>query len=147
MKTKGTAYAFEFCSLNAQQLTADVQKKLGKGFLVKRTSFQYRNPKNAPDPNEQKALTYFQNQLQQTGKLPPYYLQKIKQNGTTLWRYYKPLKIGGACLNCHGEITQMNPQILTLLRQKYPRDKATGYKIGDFRGVIRIQFPPQSTTK
>ena len=35
----------------------------------------------------------------------------------------------------------MDPKVVEKLRQLYPEDKATGYKLGDFRGVIRVTIP------
>lgn len=51
--------------------------------------------------------------------------------------YYKPIKIGmPTCLKCHGNTeTDLSPDVASIIAQKYPIDKATGYQLGDLRGL------------
>ena len=35
----------------------------------------------------------------------------------------------------------MNPQLIKILKKLYPKDKAIGYKAGDFRGAIKVIIP------
>ncbi len=65
-------------------------------------------------------------------------MQKITAGGSTFYRYYKPMKVGGLCLNCHGDKAAIDQQVLALLREHYPDDEATGYAPGDFRGLISV---------
>jgi len=49
-----------------------------------------------------------------------------------------------ACLGCHGtEGGDINAKTLKIIKQKYPEDKATGYKEGDLRGWWKITFPAE----
>jgi len=57
---RGPLYAIDVCSKKALQLTEKVEKEIGKGIDIKRTSLRYRNPKNAPDLYEREALEYFE---------------------------------------------------------------------------------------
>jgi cytochrome c len=46
------------------------------------------------------------------------------------------------CLNCHGEPgKQINEATFNAIKAKYPKDKAMGYKEGDFRGlwVVKVR--------
>ena len=72
--------------------------------------------------------------------MPPYYVQKFKNQGQPVYRYYKPLKVAQVCLNCHGDAKTISPAVQKKLQALYPEDRATGYKEGDFRGVIRIEI-------
>jgi len=136
LKTKGPVGAIETCSKKALVITQEVAEEIGD-IQIKRTSFKYRNPNNKPDEYEAQALKFFEETMKKTGKLPPYYIQKI--NGE--YRYYKPLKVQPVCLTCHGDPKDMDPQVVKKLKELYPEDKALGYKVGDFRGVIRVSIP------
>ncbi|MDH3268745.1 MAG: DUF3365 domain-containing protein, partial [Ignavibacteria bacterium] len=54
-------------------------------------------------------------------------------------RYLKPIIIQAECLNCHGSQTEIMPDVRNLITQKYPDDKAIGYKPGDLRGAVSIK--------
>ena len=130
--------AFEFCAVQALILTDDVRADLPEGVELKRTSSKYRNPKNAPDELEQKALLYFEKEYSETGKLPANFIQRAAPDE---WRYYKPMKINKLCLKCHGLQAQLETNVLSSLEENYPDDKATGYKVDEFRGVVRATIP------
>jgi hypothetical protein len=61
----------------------------------------------------------------------------LKEDG--VYYFYKPLKIQAVCLNCHGDKNAMDKALVEKIKQLYPNDKATGYKGGDLRGVVRIK--------
>ncbi|WP_457640288.1 Tll0287-like domain-containing protein [Persephonella sp.] len=142
LKTKGPVDAIEVCSKKALTITQEVAEEIGD-IQIKRTSFKYRNPNNKPDQYEAQALKFFEETLKKTGKLPPYYIQKVDGE----YRYYKPLKIQPVCLTCHGDPKHMDEKVVQKLKELYPQDKATGYKIGDFRGVIRVSIPEEVIKK
>lgn len=130
--------AVEVCSNKAMALTKQIENETSN--QIKRTTFKYRNPNNAPDKYEAEALTYFEEALKKDGKLPPYYIQTVKENGKITYRYYKPLKVEGLCLTCHGDKNLMDKQLVEKIDKLYPQDKAYGYKEGDFRGVVRVSI-------
>lgn len=138
LEQQGPVQAFEFCTLQAQPLTATVQQELGSELQVKRTSLQWRNPVNAPDAYEVQALLYFQNALAQQGTLPANYVQQISANE---FRYYKPMVMADWCLSCHGDPATFDPALQQKLQASYPGDLAVGYAEGDFRGVVRVTVP------
>ena len=139
MQEGGPENAISVCNLKALPLTADVARMHGESVDIKRTTRKYRNPKNAPDEREKAALTYFEQKIQ-AGELPPYYVQKFKNQGQPVYRDYKPRKGAQVWLNCHGDAKTMSPAGQKKLKALYPEDRATGYKEGDFRGVIRIEI-------
>ena len=134
----GPVGAIEFCSTEAIPLTGMVQSGLEEGLGLKRTSFRYRNPQNAPDQAEEAALLYFEKAIQAGGSVPSSYVQRVSEGE---FRYYQPLFLGEMCLQCHGEPESWDPTVRDLLQEKYPGDLANGYAAGDFRGVVRVSVP------
>jgi hypothetical protein len=78
------------------------------------------------------------------GKLPPYKIEKAEINGKKYFIYYKPITVAPFCLNCHGEPSRMEPQVLKVLKEKYPHDRALGYKPGQLRGVFKVLIPEKN---
>jgi hypothetical protein len=134
----GPGEALSFCSTEAIPLTRMVQAGLSEGTELKRTSFRYRNPDNAPDAAEEAALTYFEDAMLAGGDLPPSYVQRVSD---AEFRFYKPLLMGELCLQCHGSPETLDPGVRAILAERYPTDLATGYAAGDFRGVVRVSVP------
>ncbi len=130
----GPAYAIDFCSEQALPLTAAVADSLGVG--IKRTTMRVRNPKNAPDEWEQAALEFFESELTAGKPLPAYHIQRF--DGQV--RYYKPIVVADFCMACHGPRESLDPAVRQALDARYPDDQATGYRPGDFRGVIRVDL-------
>lgn len=130
--------AIRVCSSKALELTNSIADSVENVTAIKRTTFKYRNPQNAPDEWEAKALKLFEEAAQKGEALPASYVQKVVENGRTTFRYYQPMKVAPLCLNCHGDKNMLSKEVSAQLANLYPEDKATGYKEGDFRGVIRV---------
>lgn len=141
MQSGGPEQAIDVCSKKAMVLTSQIENQTG--YKIKRTTFKYRNPLNKPDKYEEDALRYFEEAISKDGKMPAYYIQTVKEDGVITYRYYKPLKVEGLCLTCHGDKNLMDKKLLSKLEKLYPQDKATGYKEGDFRGVVRVSIPAE----
>jgi hypothetical protein len=144
MKEKGPTEAVKVCSQKALVLTKQVEEEVDHGIKIKRTSFKFRNPANAPDEYEKQALRYFEETYKKKKELPKYYIQKVQEDGKTYYRYYKPLVVAPVCLTCHGDEKSMNKSVLDEIKRIYPNDLARGYKVGDFRGVIRVSIPEEA---
>lgn len=138
---EGLVSAIEFCNREAMVLTDSVQSVIGRGILLKRTSVRTRNPVNQPDAEEIKALNQFIGQQDKAETMPAYYVSQSKINGKLYYHYFRPLLVQGLCLNCHGETSKMNPDVYAKIKKLYPDDKATGYKDGDFRGLVHVTIP------
>jgi hypothetical protein len=133
----GVVHAMDFCATEAVPLTRMVQADLEGNLSLKRTSFRYRNPDNAPDRAEEEALRYFE-EAARAGSAPSSYVQRASDDE---YRYYQPLFVGDFCLQCHGDPEMMEPGVMETLQDRYPGDLATGYQAGDFRGVVRLSIP------
>jgi len=139
MEAGEPAEALEFCATQAIALTEEVQATLKPDVTIKRTSFRFRNPANAPDSLEEVALNYFEATKQKEDVLPENYIQTVANKNE--YRYYKPMKMAALCLNCHGKTDQLDEAVQTSLQQNYPEDLAVDYQVGEFRGVIRVSIP------
>lgn len=133
----GPRGAIEFCAGEAQALTDSVSGALGPGWAVKRTTTRTRNPANAPDSLEAEALLHFQ-QAAADQELPEHLVQ-VTSDGD--YRYYRPLRMGDMCLQCHGPSDAIDPDVRAVLDARYPADQATGYAEGQFRGLVRVTVP------
>lgn len=135
IKTNGIISAVRFCNTNALTLTEEVNLHQVKGVSIKRISLKERNPANTPSADEANALQKMQ-ALLDTQKLSTHYVEETDN----AYKYYKPLVITKeVCLKCHGDINK-NPKLADFIKESYPEDKATGYKMGDLRGAILVEI-------
>ena len=138
MQTNGIVSAVSACSDTAQILTNNYG--VNKGIYIKRVSFKYRNTNNKPDEVEAKALKYFE-ELKSSGKLSETteHYDVVDIDGIKNVRYLKPIIVQAPCLGCHGAVENIGPDVKSILNNKYPDDKATGYQMDDLRGSVSIQ--------
>lgn len=132
----GYLNAIKGCSNVAQDIIKAHQEKYG--VYVRRISEKYRNELDKPDDYE---LTILKNLdgLNKEGKLKEEYYEVVEENGERYLRYFKPLIVQPMCLNCHGTEEFLKKEIKEFLKEKYPDDKAIGYKAGDFRGAVSVK--------
>lgn len=134
MQSNGPVKTVEFCSLNALTMTDQIAKETGT--QIKRLSLKNRNPVNAATGEEKELLEKWEKMVQNGQSLPSHELKK-SPNGELA--YYKPLLISNeACLKCHGDIAEDSP-LAKAIKAAYPEDKAMGYKMGDLRGMIKVE--------
>ncbi len=114
-----------------RQLTAQ------SGWKITRTSLKFRNPKNAPTAWEKQVLLNFEKSISKgAGVKQLQYSEIIKQGKHAVFRYMQAIPVSGKCLSCHGE--KISSAVQEKLKQLYPQDNATGYKVGDIRGAFSI---------
>jgi len=141
IESQGVEEAIAVCNLEAIPLTNQIEELSGRDISIKRTSFRFRNPENEPDEIETLALSYFEMLYAQGKEIPQAYTQKVMIGTDTLYYYYKPMKMEALCLLCHGGEQAIAQGVKGILSTLYPDDRATGYREGDFRGLIRVKFP------
>ncbi|MBA4136842.1 MAG: hypothetical protein C0518_05950 [Opitutus sp.] len=143
--------AVEVCHLKALPVTAEKNALLPEVLAVKRTSDRVRNPVNAPDAAEQRALAHAATLLAAGKTLPPLLVQRIESgaSGSLEWRVYRPVFVQPACLACHGEPAAQSAELRAALQQRYPADAALHYRAGDWRGFIRatVAFSPGQSNR
>lgn len=111
---------------------------LSTGIRMKQTSLRLRNPQNAPDDWERRALEMFEDPDYPNG-FPHAEISTVL--GEEVYRFIKPVYISEACLRCHGEKETIREDILEYLETHYPNDISTGYRVGELRGGISITIP------
>lgn len=136
MQKDGPVEAVNFCSKNAISLTHEVSKT--HGVNMKRVTLQQRNPLNRPTPEETEIMNKWMSLMAKTQQ-PTAVLSKVSGGFT----YYKPLVINNdVCLKCHGTVDYATP-LGQALKASYPDDRATGYRLGDLRGMIVVDIPQE----
>lgn len=124
----GTEYAIEFCNLEAMPLTDSISNKFD--VKIQRLTDKNRNPKNAIT-SEFDAEAWEKIKSDKT--------DFIAQDNDGVIYYYKPILLGmPACVQCHGHKKDISEKTLELIDLKYPGDMATGYEMGDLRGMWKI---------
>jgi len=138
IQTGGVVQAVSVCSDTAQLLTNEFGVE--RGVFIKRVSMKNRNKNNYPDDFEKRTLNRFE-LLKQNNELnnETEYYEIITEGDYKYLRYLKPILVQAECLNCHGNQTDIMPEVNNLIAQAYPQDKATGYKVGDLRGAVSIK--------
>ena len=132
----GPEYAVEFCNLKASGIMDSLS--VTNNATIGRISNRNRNPQNAIDgQTDVLAWNYW------TGKQPGQGAEDTvmtTRNGDRI--YYKPIRIGmETCLKCHGSrSTEITMATLNVLDSLYPADKAVNYRMGDLRGLWKVEF-------
>ena len=137
----GPTNALSYCSAAALTLTESV----GKPFeaKVRRISHRVRNPKASPNPAELVILEQFRAMMRVSTNTPPAVTTNLEPRTPT---YFAPIVLNNPlCLQCHGEpVKDIQPATLAVLKQLYPGDQATGFRIGELRGAWRIDIPERA---
>jgi hypothetical protein len=138
----GIPAALEYCNLNAYPLVDSIENKYH--VTIKRASSNTRNPQDKPDTEEFKILSGYQSDLQ-AGRTPEVFLE-IRENEI---HYARPIVLNDAvCLKCHGTVgEEILPDHYELIQELYPEDKATGYSLGDLRGIWSVRFDRENFQK
>ena len=135
LQAGGVKQAVVFCNAVALPLTDSLSNE--HSTVIKRTSLQLRNPKNEPDSMEVKMLKiYKQMSLMRNPVLVP----KILEKNNNEIQFFAPIIIKNeTCLKCHGVLGKtMNEEDYEIIKQHYPNDEATGYKMDQVRGMWSI---------
>lgn len=138
MEAVGPTGAVEYCSVAALPLVDSLSAV--QGVHIKRTSDRLRAPHDAPDADERRRLDQVLAMLAEGAKptdIPPQALVL----GDSI-AFYQPILINMPnCLKCHGTPgLEVDSATMAILARKYPNDAATGYAVGDFRGLWSMRW-------
>ena len=123
LKTSPEA-AIEVCAVQAPALAAQASSK---DVVVGRSAVALRNSANAPRPWVAEAM-------KQLAARPMDGESRVIELENGKVGYVETIVTQKMCLTCHG--TQLAPPVAKALKARYPADRATGFKEGDFRGVV-----------
>lgn len=125
----GPVMAIEVCREEAPRLTTG-----SVAFPLGRTSHRLRNPKNVTPKWAQAYLDKFASQPAE--KAPTWVVPLEGRVGVIA-----PLATQALCLQCHGDPRAMSGELRSSLERLYPSDQATGFELGQLRGVIWAEVP------
>ncbi len=140
VEEQGVAGAITYCNTNAMEMVKKLEDSLG--ISIKRVTNKPRNPADSLSGIEKEIWEAYE-------YAPASASGQIQELSSTELIYTKPILISaGLCLNCHGrvgeELATENHQLITEL---YPADQATGYQLGDLRGMWRLVVPKKTVVK
>ena len=134
----GVQHAVAYCHLQANPIIDSLSTAYNA--TISRISDKYRNPVNKPAEIDVTVINSYRQQLGEGLELKPHL--EITSDEVL---YYAPIVIQNpGCLLCHGEPgSTMTQENFDFISSKYPDDQATGYKLGDLRGVWKVSFSPE----
>jgi len=130
----GVENAISFCNTAAMPLVDSLNKALGAD--IRRVSSEARNPNDLPNDLEKKLLEAYK--FQWKDSIPQN--TNVQAISDDQYLFTKPIMIDNAlCLTCHGTLGNgLTQDTDEFIKSKYPLDRATGYKLGDLRGMWSI---------
>lgn len=129
----GVVEAIPFCHANVKPIAKKAAKTRLNKYEFGRTSHKIRNIGNNPQPWADKYLKEFQGTFK--GDIKKDYILTTLEDNKKL--YMEPLYVQPQCLLCHGE--KVSAEVKSKIQTLYPQDKATGFKVGEFRGFIWVK--------
>lgn len=128
----GVVEAIPFCHANVKPIAKTAAKDRMSKYEFGRTSHKIRNVANGPQPWAAEYLKEFQGKFK--GDVKKDFIITTVDNKKV---YLEPLYVQPQCLLCHGE--KVSAEVKKKLNSLYPEDKATGFKVGEFRGFIWVK--------
>ncbi len=139
MKEGGPAHAVDFCSLNALSIVDSLS--ITYGAHIRRTTDRVRASHDRPDAEEARFLNTMLDAWKAGATAADFPARAVVQGDSIA--YYQAIFINSpACLKCHGTAGgSLDASALALINERYPDDQATGYELGDLRGMWSIRWP------
>lgn len=136
MRDGGPSEAVAVCAAEAPAIAAQVSSEFDHD--VSRTALRVRNTGNRPDPWEREQLERFIRLAAEGRNLAGAEVAVIenRESGPVL-RYTRPILLQPQCAVCHG--TDVDEGLLAEIRRLYPEDNATGFEVGDVRGIFSVE--------
>ena len=101
------------------------------GIEIGRTSHRLRNPANVAPGWVNATL---QSYLQEVGDRVP----RVVSLPDNREGYVEPIVTQPLCVACHGG--NLAPEVAAQIKEMYPEDAATGFEVGDLRGVFWVEY-------
>lgn len=135
MQKGGPEYAIEFCNSEVSSIVENLGSE--HDAIIGRVSEKNRNPENNLKNDAEKKLWKDMVEAVKAGNAH----DTLLMTGNELV-FYRPIKtIMPTCLECHGTPgEEVLPSTLEKIEALYPKDKATGYALNEFRGLWKIRF-------
>jgi hypothetical protein len=131
MRDKGPEGGIDVCANEAKKLTGEVSAR--HGVEIGRTSSRLRNSDNAP----RKWVSAYLDDV--SGKKAAEVTPAVFDLGERLG-VVQPLATMPMCVKCHGDSAALPEPVKAALAKSYPDDRATGFAVGDLRGVLWVEL-------
>lgn len=125
----GPVAAIGVCRLRAPAIADGLE---AMGVRVGRSSHRLRNPANRAPDWVRPLLDHYRDTPAERGPI-------VVPLGDGRNGYVEPIMVQPLCLACHG--TTLEPSVTEALATMYPDDRASGYAVGELRGVFWVEFP------
>lgn len=132
LNAEGAVEAVKFCHANVRDLAKSAAGKYLNKYEFGRTALRVRNSQNKPQDWMKPYLDKFQHT---TSSRPAKAEVIVLKDGKKA--YLEPIYLQGMCLNCHG--SNVSSGVSQKIKELYPDDKATGFRVGEFRGIIWVK--------
>lgn len=126
---QGPAEAIAVCSVQAPEIAASLSRD---GVRMGRSSHRLRNPANVSPEWVSPIVDAY---VSSASDREP----RIVEISETQLGYVEPIVLQPLCLTCHGEA--LPADVASKIEELYPDDRATGFEVGDFRGVFWVEYP------
>jgi|TARA_R100001509_G_scaffold165734_1_gene149388 hypothetical protein len=126
----GLVAGIDVCQMKAPAIAESLSIN---GWKVARKSSKNRNPNNKPDGWEAEKIAELLDMLRNSESIENVTFSTTRDGQ---FRFAKAIKVAPMCLACHGE--KISPEVKQALNNHYPNDLATGYKLGDLRGIFSV---------
>ncbi|MEQ9306593.1 MAG: DUF3365 domain-containing protein [Marinoscillum sp.] len=137
---EGISGAITYCNTNAMDIIRKLEDSLN--ISIKRVTDQPRNPKDS--------LTGIEKEIWEAYAYSPQNAstQILELDDKALIMTSPIIISSGLCLNCHGAVgNQITDENHSLIKELYPDDQATGYKVGDLRGMWSVVIPKKEVVR
>lgn len=128
----GPGSAIAFCHIDATVVAQRVGR--AEGIAAGRTSDRLRNPTNAPKPW---AAALVQANAGKDARSVEGFAVDLGDNVGVL----RPIAERAMCDGCHGPSDKLSPAVRNVLQDRYPVDRAVGFKDGEIRGWFWVEMP------
>ncbi len=134
----GVANAVDFCSEKAISLTKTFENN---SFEISRVSDKNRNAENQIKTEADRQAWNKISEMLANSSADNSAKHLILQADNHIL-YYKAIPLAmPTCLACHGsKQSDISPEVQQIIAQKYPKDKARDYKIGQLRGLWKVKI-------
>ena len=134
LSTGGPGDAIRVCHLSATAMVDRLGRE--EGIAAGRTAARLRTPINAPRPWAAPIVKQYADA--KAAGVDGFAVDLGDKVGVM-----RPVLHRAACSPCHGLDEQLDPLVRQELKDRYVKDRATGYKVGDLRGWIWVEVPKQ----
>jgi hypothetical protein len=129
---RGPAGAIQVCHMSATTLIHRIGRE--EGIAAGRTSARLRTPSNAPRPWAAAIVARYADS--KAAGIDGFAVDLGTRVGVLRPIAYRPV-----CSPCHGLEEQLTPRVRAELKDRYPKDRAIGFKDGDLRGWLWVEVP------